>query len=350
MAKHYSSKPEPSQVPASVNPRLKKRKRKRYTTSEFLAQIQAQNRSVLSQAMTLVESKRTEDRQQARQIVEGCLPLSGQSFRLGITGVPGVGKSTFIETLGLELIKKGHKLAVLTIDPSSQMSKGSILGDKTRMQELSSHPQAFIRPSPAGDALGGVAAKTRELILLCEAAGFDFIIIETVGVGQSEVAVHSLSDFFLLLLLPGGGDELQGIKRGVVEMADLIAVNKADGDRELAAKKARAAYQRALHLFPAKASGWVAKAQSCSALNNTGVDQIIEQIQAYHRLTVANNYFETHRKEQAQHWFRQSLQERLLAQFYENESFAQHLAQMKTAVEKGELSPQAAVELLLAKV
>ena len=315
MSKKYSSKPEPDKIPASVNPHLATRKRAGFSTEEYLTGILAQNRVLLSRAITLVESKLVADRKQARSIVEGCLPHSGRSFRLGITGVPGVGKSTFIESLGIQLIEQGHRVAVLTVDPSSQLSRGSILGDKTRMQQLSTHPKAFIRPSPAGQSLGGVAAKTRELILLCEAAGFDFIIVETVGVGQSEVAVHALTDFFLLLLLPGGGDELQGIKRGIVEMADMIAVNKADGDQKMAARKAKVAYQRALHLFPAKPSNWVANAMTCSALEGEGISTVIENIHQYQELITENGYFNQHRQEQAIHWFRQRFKRRFIGSF-----------------------------------
>ncbi len=350
MSKHHSSKAEPDEIPASVNPHLQKRKRAHFSTEVYIQEILAQNRMMLSRAMTLVESKRLVDRQQARAIVEACLPHSGQSFRLGITGVPGVGKSTFIESFGLRLIEKGHKVAVLTVDPSSQLSKGSILGDKTRMAQLSVHQQAFIRPSPAGQSLGGVAAKTRELILLCEAAGFDFIIIETVGVGQSEVAVHALTDFFLLLLLPGAGDELQGIKRGVVEMADMIAVNKADGDRKLAAQKAKTAYQRALHLFPPKPSNWVAKAVICSALENEGIALIIENLTKYQEQTSKTAYFEKHRQKQAIHWFKQSLKESLLARFFDNDEFNTKMKLLEAEVGHGLISPQAAVEALMDKM
>ncbi|MCB0637133.1 MAG: methylmalonyl Co-A mutase-associated GTPase MeaB, partial [Lewinella sp.] len=258
-------------MPHSLNPQLPPRRRSRRSADDYVQGVLSGDRVVLSQAVTLVESTLPADREQAHALLDACLPHTGRSFRLGITGVPGVGKSTFIEAFGLELLAAGYRLAVLTIDPSSQLTRGSILGDKTRMARLAQREEAYIRPSAAGDALGGVAAKTRELILLCEAAGFDFIIVETVGVGQSEVAVHALTDFFLLLLLPGGGDELQGIKRGVVEMADLIAVNKADGERTAAARQARVEYARALHLFPPKPSGWTARAVTCSATTGAGV-------------------------------------------------------------------------------
>lgn len=310
----------------------------------YLEGILAGDRVILSQAITLVESTRTADQQKARAIVEGCLPHSGRSFRLGITGVPGVGKSTFIETFGLTLLAEDKKVAVLAVDPTSQLSSGSILGDKTRMANLSLQQNVFIRPSPAGESLGGVAAKTRELILLCEAAGYDFIIIETVGVGQSEVAVYNLTDFFLLLLLPGAGDELQGIKRGVVEMADLIAVNKADDEGRIPAQQARAAYQRALHLFPPKESAWTAKAQTCSALSGAGMKAIQQELDAYQELTRNNGYFTKNRQEQAIHWFQQQLRQRILSGFLAPPERQEQIAALETAIRKQQISPQAAVE------
>lgn len=347
MAKHTSSQSEPDHIPASVNPRLKGRRRQEHPAAYYSQGILAGDRVILSQAITLVESQRSVDREKARQVVNACLPQSGRSFRLGITGVPGVGKSTFIETLGLQLIQQGHRVAVLTIDPSSQLSGGSILGDKTRMAELSVHPSAYIRPSAAGTSLGGVAAKTRELILLCEAAGYDFILVETVGVGQSEVAVHALTDFFLLLLLPGGGDELQGIKRGVVEMADLIAVNKADGDRRLLAQQSRAAYQKALHLFPPKASGWTARAVTCSAVEQTGIAAIIAEVKKYETQVKASSFFQQHRQDQARHWLHEIIRETLLNRFYQDPEIAQQLPAVEQEVQEGRQSPLAAAEALL---
>lgn len=331
-------------MPASINPQLRQRQRRERPASYYLQGILAGDRVILSQAITLVESKRESDRRKAREIVEGCLPHSGRSFRLGITGVPGVGKSTFIETFGLALVKTEKKVAVLAVDPSSQLSRGSILGDKTRMAELSLHANAFIRPSPAGDSLGGVAAKTRELILLCEAAGYDFIIVETVGVGQSEVAVYNLTDFFLLLLLPGAGDELQGIKRGVVEMADLIAVNKADEERRVPAQQARAAYQKALHLFPPKNSQWTAKAQTCSAISGAGISAIMEELEAYQSLTQENKFFTQNRQEQAIHWFQQQLRQRVLDNFYALPDQRAQVKALEEAIRAQSISPQAAVE------
>jgi LAO/AO transport system kinase len=343
VAKHISSKPEPDHIPESINPRLTQRRRREYPASYYIDGIRAGERVILSQAITLIESKRPADQRLARQVVEACLPDSGRSFRLGLTGVPGVGKSTFIETLGLQLIEAGNRPAVLAVDPTSQLTGGSILGDKTRMAQLAQHPEVFIRPTPAGGSLGGVAAKTREVILLCEAAGFDYILVETVGVGQSEVAVHALTDFFLLLLLPSGGDELQGIKRGVVEMADLIAVNKADEGRELAARQARSDYQRALHLYPPKPSGWTAQALTCSAITGAGMVEIREILNRFQQKVRENGFFQRNRQAQAVHWFDEQLQAALLAHFYEQAAFQDRLAAARSAVQAGQLSPQAGV-------
>src|SRR3989339_134259 len=239
---------------------------------EYLKGILSGNTTILSQAITLVESSRNDHRAIAQNLISECLPHVVKSMRIGITGVPGAGKSTFIEAFGGLITAMGHKLAVLAIDPSSERSKGSILGDKTRMEELSIDKNAYIRPSPSAGSLGGVARKTRETIILCEAAGFDTIFIETVGVGQSEIAVHSMVDFFLLLMLAGAGDELQGIKRGIMEMADFIVINKADGDNLLKTNSAKVQYENALHLFPAKESGWIPKVQTCSAINKVDID------------------------------------------------------------------------------
>jgi LAO/AO transport system kinase len=335
-------------MPQSLNPQLPPRRRQRRATSYYTEGVLAGDRVVLSRAMTLVESTLPADREQAHELLDACLPHTGRSFRLGITGVPGVGKSTFIETFGLLLLDQGYRPAVLTIDPSSQLTRGSILGDKTRMARLARREEAYIRPSAAGDSLGGVAAKTRELILLCEAAGFDFIIVETVGVGQSEVAVHALTDFFLLLLLPGGGDELQGIKRGVVEMADLIAVNKADGERRQAAREARADYARALHLFPPKESGWTARAVTCSATTGEGVEAILGLVTRFREETLASGYLNRHRQEQARHWLHETIREALLNRFYQDERISHELPRMEKAVREGQQSPLAAAEQLLA--
>ncbi|HSH50986.1 MAG TPA: methylmalonyl Co-A mutase-associated GTPase MeaB, partial [Bacteroidales bacterium] len=261
--------------PESINPEVIKKFRKNKKTErsvqEYVDGIINGNRTILGQAITLIESSLPDHHQIAQEIIEKCLPYAGNSIRIGITGVPGVGKSTFIESMGKYITSKGNKLAVLAIDPSSERSKGSILGDKTRMEELATDTNAFIRPSPSAGSLGGVARKTRETIVLCEAAGFNTIFIETVGVGQSETAVHSMVDFFLLLMLAGAGDELQGIKRGIMEMADAIVINKADGGNIQKAELAKNQYQNALHLYPPAPSGWIPKVLTCSSLVKTGI-------------------------------------------------------------------------------
>ncbi len=337
--------------PAQINPRLSENRRrlrpKSRTAAEYAAGILAGNRVLLSQAITLLESTKKEHRDLAQQIIEQCLPAAGQSVRVGITGTPGVGKSTFIEAFGTHLTEAGNKVAVLAIDPTSQVSGGSILGDKTRMEKLSSDPAAFIRPSPAGETLGGVARKTRETIILCEAAGFNRIIIETVGVGQSETAVHSMTDFFLLLLLPGAGDELQGIKRGIVETADMIAVNKADGDSADAAKKAKMSYRNALHLFPPSASGWIPKAVTCSALTGAGIPEIEQDIQKYHQATQKNGYWQSRRAAQAKYWLEESIQEKLRRLFAEHPEVKGRKNEIERAVLAGEMSPFRGAEELM---
>jgi LAO/AO transport system kinase len=282
-------------------------------------------------------------------VIQGCLPHANQSVRIGITGVPGVGKSTFIEAFGKYLTSIGKKVAVLAVDPSSSISHGSILGDKTRMEELVKDENAYIRPSASGDSLGGVARKTRETIILCEACGFDTIIIETVGVGQSETAVHSMVDFFLLLKIAGAGDELQGIKRGIMEMADTIVINKADGDNIAKAKLAKTEFNRALHLFPAKNSGWIPKVTTCSAYEKTGIDQVWQIIAEYFELTKENQYFEHKRQEQNQYWMLETINEQLKNRFYNNPEIKALLDQNKKAVQNNEISPFAAAQILLEK-
>ena len=264
---------------------MRARREKLPSTEEWVKGIVSGNRSLLSQGITLIESRRSEDQQRARELINGCLPHSGKAFRIGITGVPGVGKSTFIEALGKHLTKQGHKLGILAIDPSSERTGGSILGDKTRMNDLAAHPQVFIRPSPSAGSLGGVARKTRESMVLFEAAGYDVIIVETVGVGQSETAVHSMVDFFLLLMLAGAGDELQGIKRGIMEMADAILITKADGDNYDAARLARRQYKNALHLFPLAASKWTPQVELISALEKQGLEKAWQVMDEYRTLT-----------------------------------------------------------------
>ena len=293
-----------------------KHTRTRLDTNSLADGIFSGDRVILGQAITLIESNLESDQQSAASLLEKVLPKTGNSLRIGVTGVPGVGKSTFIESFGKYLVNIGKKLAVLTIDPSSPLTKGSILGDKTRMEELSKHPSAFVRPSSSATATGGVAYKTREVMFLCEAAGYDVIIIETVGVGQSETAVHSMVDFFLLLLLAGAGDELQGIKKGIMEMADGLAITKADGGNIIKAKQARAEYQHALHLFPPAPSGWHPEVVLCSALENIGIDAIWQMIQSYLNLTHHNNYFARHRQEQNLNWLHQTIRYALEDRFF----------------------------------
>jgi LAO/AO transport system kinase len=314
---------------------------------EYVAGIRAGNVVMLSRAITLIESRRHDHQQVAQKVLEACRPYAGRSIRIGITGVPGAGKSTFIETFGGMITARGHKLAVLAIDPGSERSKGSILGDKTRMETLSADPRAFIRPSPGTGSLGGVARKTGETVILCEAAGFDYIFIETIGVGQSEVAVHSMTDFFLLLLISGAGDELQGIKRGIMEMSDLIVINKADGANIPKAQQAQAQYQSALHLFPAPPSGWTPHALTCSALEKTGLDTILHNIEEYMSITKANGYFERRRREQARYRMYETINETLQNNFYHNERIAAQLEQVEQQVAGGELNPYEAAAYLL---
>jgi LAO/AO transport system kinase len=274
--------------------------------------------AVLSKAITIVESQNEKHQLLAEKIIDGIIDRTGNSFRLGITGVPGVGKSTFIESFGNEVLKHGHKLAVLAIDPSSDKTKGSILGDKTRMEELSVKKDVFIRPSPSSGNLGGVARSSYETILLCEAAGFDFIIIETVGVGQSEISVSKITDFFLLLMLAGAGDELQGIKRGIMEMADALVITKADGTNLEKAKMARAEYAHAMHLFQASESGWIPKTQICSSVENKGIDDVYKMIEEYKNFTDTNGFFLQKRKEQQFDLFLKTIDEQLKHKFYSN--------------------------------
>lgn len=308
------------------------------TASEFIDGIHAGNRMILSRAITLIESHRPDHESIAQEIISGCLPLSGQSMRVGITGVPGVGKSSFIEVLGVLLTNRGKKLAVLAIDPSSERSRGSILGDKTRMEALSNHPRAFIRPSPAAGSLGGVARKTREAMILCEAAGFDVIFIETVGVGQSETAVHSMVDFFLLLMLAGAGDELQGIKRGIMEMADAIAITKADGDNIRASDLACMEYRNALHLFPPTESGWSPRVTAISARENRGLESLAETINEYFDHVRTNGFLEKQRKEQSKQWLYSSIQEQLLNGFFHDQAISRRLKDVEKKVTEGKIT------------
>ncbi|HEX8270371.1 MAG TPA: methylmalonyl Co-A mutase-associated GTPase MeaB [Flavobacterium sp.] len=317
------------------------------SSEELVDGILSENVTALSRAITLVESTNPGHLDKANEVINACLPHAGKSVRIGITGVPGVGKSTFIEAFGKHLTSTGKKVAVLAVDPSSTISHGSILGDKTRMEELVKDPNAFIRPSASGETLGGVARKTRETITLCEAFGFEVIIIETVGVGQSETAVHSMVDFFLLLKISGAGDELQGIKRGIMEMADAIVINKADGDNIKKAKLAKVEFGRALHLFPAKKSGWTPVASTCSSVTQEGIPEVWEVISKFLDLTTANNSFEEKRKDQNQYWMLETINEQLKSRFYNDVAIAQMLEQTKKAVQNHEISPFAAAQLLL---
>ena len=301
----------------TVNPYLKRRiQRKEYTPAEFVEGILKGNITILSQAVTLVESSKYEHQQVAQEIIEKCLPHAGKSVRIGITGVPGAGKSTSIDAFGMHLIGEGRKLAVLAIDPSSERSKGSILGDKTRMEALSREKNAFIRPSPSAGSLGGVARKTRETIVLCEAAGFDTVFVETVGVGQSETAVHSMVDFFLLIQLAGTGDELQGIKRGIMEMADLMVITKADGENIHKAELAQTQFQGALRLFPVPESGWRPKVYTSSAVARTGLEEVWKGVEEYLDHIQKNGYFQHNRNRQNKYWMYESINEALRGSFY----------------------------------
>lgn len=328
---------------------FKQKKRSHLSVNEYCEGILSGNSVILSQAITLIESSLPAHSALAQEIVEKCLSFSGHSMRIGITGVPGAGKSTFIELLGLELTHNKHKLAVLAIDPSSERSMGSILGDKTRMERLSADSNAFIRPSPSAGSLGGVARKTRETIILCEAAGYDTIFVETIGVGQSETAVASMVDFFLLLMLAGAGDELQGIKRGIMEMADTIAITKADGANIRKAELAKADYERALHLFPPKESGWIPKVMTCSALNNSGIIEIWNVIKDYKNQTAETDYFNKRRKEQSRYWMYESINQNLRDGFFNDQRIKRLMESMDKKVLDGEITPFAAAKILLEK-
>ena len=322
-------------------------RKKGISIDTYVSEIQKGNRVFLSKAITLIESTNSKHKEKANAILNACLQTSHKSVRLGITGVPGVGKSTFIEALGLYLTSIGKKVAVLAVDPSSSITKGSILGDKTRMEELVRDNNAFIRPSPSGNSLGGVARKTRETIMLCEAAGFDTIIIETVGVGQSETAVHSMVDFFLLLKLAGAGDQLQGIKRGIIEMADSIVINKADGANLKPAQLARSEFKRALQMYPHKTNGWLPKVTTCSAIKKDNIDGVWKIITSYLELTQSNDNFKKRRQEQNKFWLLQTIEEQLKDNFYKNPTIAIKLLELTKKVEKGLVSPFDAADQLL---
>ena len=339
------SKPETTSKASAE--KIKKSRARQNSVNEFVTGVLNGNITFLSKAITLVESTNIKHQQKANEILNRCLPHSNKSIRIGITGVPGVGKSTFIETFGKYLTAQGKKVAVLAVDPSSSVNKGSILGDKTRMEALVTDENAFIRPSPSGTSLGGVAQKTRESIILCEAAGFDTIIIETVGVGQSETVVHSMVDFFLLLKLAGAGDELQGIKRGIIEMADAIVINKADGENKQNAKIAKVAFNRALHLYPLKESKWQPKVLTASALHNSGIEEINNMILTYIAITKENAYFNKKRNEQNKFWLLSTIEQQLKTNFYQNPKVKSALQEEIDNLENGKTTPFNAAKRLL---
>ena len=333
--------------PPVVSPYFKKVRRRQLSADDYLKGILEGNITILSQAITLVESLRPEHYELSQEIIEKCLPYSGKSVRIGITGVPGAGKSTFIEAIGNKVTNLGHKLTVLAIDPSSEKSKGSILGDKTRMETLVHNPKAFIRPSPSAGSLGGVARKTRETVILCEAAGFDVIFIETVGVGQSETAVHSMVDLFLMIQISGAGDELQGIKRGIMEMADMVAINKADGDNIQRANLTKAHFVNALNLFPMPESKWKPRVYTCSSVEGTGLLDVWSGVEDFIRFTRENGYFQSNRNRQAKYWMYETINDALKERFYQNAEVRKQLASFERKVLNNEISSFIAARELL---
>lgn len=337
--------PEP--VNAEAIDAIRSLRRQRPEPGVLVSGILSGDKTALSRAITLIESTNAGHRRDAAQILEACLPHSDRSVRIGITGVPGAGKSTFIEAFGSYLTSIGKKVAVLAVDPSSTVSHGSILADKTRMEELVKDERAFIRPSASGEALGGVARKTRESVVLCEAAGYDVVIIETVGVGQSETAVHGMTDFFLLLQLSGAGDELQGIKRGIMEMADGILINKADGDNIRKAQLARTTLTRALHLFPRKDSGWQPQVATCSALKKEGIAEVWAMLESYLSLTKENGYFDQRRREQALYWMQETIRTELGRRFAEDDNVKRLSEKLEADVLSKKTTPFAAARQLL---
>ncbi len=330
-----------------VNPYFKRKRRRALSTDEYVEGILNGNITILSQAITLIESNNHEHYAQAQEIIERCLPYAGKSARIGITGVPGAGKSTFIEAIGGMVASLKHRLAVLAIDPSSERSGGSILGDKTRMESISSNPNIFIRPSPSAGSLGGVARKTRETIVLCEAAGYDVIFIETVGVGQSETAVHSMVDMFMMLQISGAGDELQGIKRGIMEMADMMVITKADGENVHKAELAKVQYQGALHLFPLPESGWRAKVYTCSSLAKSGLEEVWKGVEEYLDHIEANGYYIANRNRQNKYWMYESINEVLKSSFYQNPLIAERIEEVEQRVLSAKQSSFIAAKELL---
>ena len=330
-----------------VSPYFTRRRKRALSTDEYVEGILAGNITTLSQAITLVESANPAHYAQAQEIIERCLPHAGHSVRIGITGVPGAGKSTFIEAVGNMVTSLRHKLAVLAIDPSSERSGGSILGDKTRMESISGNPDVFIRPSPSAGSLGGVARKTRETIVLCEAAGFDVIFIETVGVGQSETAVHSMVDMFMLLQISGAGDELQGIKRGIMEMADTMVITKADGENVRKAELARTQFQGALRLFPLPESGWRPKVYTCSAVAGTGLEEVWKGVEEFLDHIHANGYFQHNRNRQNKYWMYETINEALRGSFYRDPAVEARIGEYEKRVLEDRISSFVAAKELL---
>lgn len=339
--------PPPETTSKRSAQKIQRRRNKQPSAQEFIDGILEGNITLLSRAITLVESTNTAHQKKANEILEACLSHANRSIRIGITGVPGVGKSTFIEAFGKHLTSIGKKVAVLAVDPSSSINKGSILGDKTRMEQLVTDENAFIRPSPSGTSLGGVAQKTRESIILCEAAGFDTIVVETVGVGQSETMVHSMVDFFLLLKIAGAGDELQGIKRGIIEMADAIVINKSDGENIKNTKIAKVEFNRALHLYPAKESGWQPKVLTASALKNKGIEEVHQMISEYVDFTQNNDFFDQKRNEQNSFWLLSTIEQNLRDSFFKNTEITVALKQEIEKIEKGVSTPFSSAKKLL---
>ncbi|MES3630328.1 MAG: methylmalonyl Co-A mutase-associated GTPase MeaB [Longimonas sp.] len=334
---------------SSLNPNLKRqtRRTKRFSTRDYLQGIRDGDRVMLGRAITLIESTRPADREQAHAVLDACTPATANTVRVGVTGIPGVGKSTFIEALGLHLVDQGHRLAVLTVDPSSERSRGSILGDKTRMPNLATHDQAFIRPSPTSGSLGGVARTTRETILLCEAAGYTHVIVETVGVGQSETAVRSMVDAFLLLALANTGDELQGIKRGIMEMADVIVINKADASPETALNETRRTLKQALQLLPERATNWTPPVATCSALRQQGIDAVWQSITEYVDHLRDTGAFDEQRSQQTRHWLRETINHALQQDFYADPKVQSALGDLESDVASGAESAYAAAQMLI---